>query len=575
MKIALLSNVNCDFVINLLASELDIVPSVGYGDVSAQMLNPESVLNAANPDVIFIIIDIEQLIDGSMSFEEASRIIDDWFGVLDASVKKERDYFVSDVIFRSEILSDNDELIRQKIISHWVNSLDERISSHVNIHALNLSGPITKAGSTSVFSSTAWYMGKIPYSSAGSRLVAEEVSRALGLMTRTPKKVLVLDLDNTLWGGILGELGPEGIDISDDHTGAVYRKVQQYISAIKNTGIILAIASKNNEADVSEVWEKNSHMVLKREDFVSVKINWNDKADSLREISSELNLGLDAFVFIDDMPAERDNIRSRLPEVTVPEFPSRLEAYPDFMAGVFRDYFMRLRHTQEDTSKTRQYIENAKRNEASKGLSYEEFIESLEIKAERIELNELALDRIAQMHGKTNQFNLTTRRYTRQDIDRMLSQGWRVYAYRVKDKFGDYGIVAAVIVDTQRAEINSFLMSCRVMGKMIENYVIDDVESDLLSRGITSLHAIYIPTQKNAPVSELYESLGYTLIPSPAPSQETQREPMGYIVPSPVPTHEDTPGHASNLGDNGTKYYELDLTNRPARKHFVNHQRRD
>ena len=278
-------------------------------------------------------------------------------------------------------------------------------------------------------------------------------------------------------------------------------------------------------------------MILRREDFAAAKINWNDKADNLREIARQLNLGVDSFVFIDDMPGERDNIRLRMPEVTVPDFPASIEDYPAFIEDVYNKYFKRLRLSAEDRDKTRQYAENTMRENAAKGLSFEDFLASLQLEVKRVELDDEKLSRIAQMHGKTNQFNLTTIRYTRQDIDRLIREGFRIYAYNVRDKFGDYGLVAAVIVDMAggKPEINSFLMSCRVMGKLVENYVIDDVENDLLTSGHDTLRAKYIKTAKNAPVERLFDGLGYD-----------------------VTSRNDT-----------ETCYEIDLKNRPERQFFV------
>ena len=536
MKVALLSNVNVDFVIRTLTGNFDVVPSTGYGDVWGQLLNPDSNLNRENPNVIIFLPDIEQILDGCYDFAGSVTIIDEWFSRFDSVISREKDYYISDVIFRSGIPADNDSMIKSDICAYWLKLLEQRMASHVNVHCLKLSSAISEHGKISVFSDKLWYMGKIPYSNEGTKIVAGVISDTLAILGRTPKKVLVLDLDNTLWGGVLGESGVEGIELSDDHIGAVFKKVQQNIKAISNAGVILAIISKNNESDVQEVWRKHPHMILKREDFVAVRINWNDKADNMREIAEELNLGLDSFVFIDDMPAERDNIKARLPGVTVPDFPEKKEDYPAFIEGVFKQYFMKTRLADEDRAKTRQYAENAMRKEAAKGLTYEEFLSSLKLEAERVELDDAKLDRIAQMHGKTNQFNLTTKRYTRHDIERMLADGFRIYAYNVRDKFGDYGLVAAVVVDVKNAEIDSFLMSCRVMGKLVENYVIDDVEKDLLNLGLNTLHAKYIRTAKNSPVEKLFDGLGYNV------TAKTENE----------------------------TFYEIDLNRRPERKFFVN-----
>ena len=538
MKVSLLSNINADYVLRLLSKNIDCVPSVGYGDVWGQLLDTNSNLNLEDPDVVVFITDIEQLIEGCLDYDNAAKVIEEWYSMFDIIVQPGKDYYVSDVVFRSNLLTDNDSFLEINISRCWLENLEKRVAAHTNVHVLRLGNAINKAGKSVVFSDKLWYIGKIPYSNEGSKIIANEIEKALVLLNKTPKKVLVLDLDNTLWGGVLGELGVEGIELSDDHIGAIYKKVQQQIKAIKETGIILAIASKNNESDVQEVWDKHPYMVLKREDFVAIKINWIDKAQNIQDIAKELNLGVDSFVFIDDMAPERDNIIMRLPGVAVPDFPDKVEDYPAFIENVFCQYFLRTRLSAEDKVKTQQYAENALREEASKGLSFEDFIKSLDLKVDRVELDDARLDRIAQMHGKTNQFNLTTIRYSRQDIDKLIQKGYRIYAYNVSDKFGDYGLVAVAIIDTEKVEINSFLMSCRVMGKLIENYVIDEIEQDLLKDGYTILHAKYKKTAKNAPVESLFDDLGYTVVKK---------------------TDEETD-------------YEIDLSNRPNRDYYVNQE---
>ena len=538
MKVALLSNVNTDFVLRILGKKLDCVPPVGYGNVWGQLLDLDSELNQANPDVIVFLTDIEQLMDGCTDLGQSKKIIDEWFALLDSVIRQDKDYFISDTIFRSCILTDNDSFLEYSIIEYWLDELKKRVAGHQNIHPLKLNNEIVKAGKTKIFSDKMWYMGKIPYTNEGCKIIADAIDRQIRLLNKATKKVVVLDLDNTLWGGVLGELGVDGIALSDDHIGAIYKKVQQQLRAIKETGAVLAIASKNNESDVMEVWEKHPYMLLKKEDFVSIKINWVDKADNIQEIAKDLNLGLDSFVFIDDMAPERDNIKMRLPMVEVPNFPDKIEVYPDFIEGIFEKYFKKIRVSAEDKVRTQQYAENAMREEASKGLSYEDFLRSLKLVVEKVELDESRLDRIAQMHGKTNQFNLTTIRYTRQDIDRLLRDGYKIYAYNVKDKFGDYGLVVAAIVDSNKGEINSFLMSCRVMGKLIENYVIDQIESDLSELGLVVLHAKYIKTAKNAPVERLFDGLGYRVV------SKTDKETD----------------------------YEIRLKERPKRQYYVNQQ---
>lgn len=534
--LAVLSNVNTDCVLKQLSECFDTVPAIGYADVWGQLLDKDSSLNKANPDVIVMIIDIEQLVFSENDTQNKKLVIDEWFGILDSVINRNIQYYVSDVVFRSIELEDNDFFSHELIEYYWLTKLLELKEKHTNLHALKIANDIRRVGYEKVFSDKMWYIGKIPYTNEGTKLISSIIEATLDLSNRTTKKALVLDLDNTLWGGVLGEKGTEGIELSDDHIGAIYKKVQKQILCMKNHGILLTICSKNNMSDVLEVWEKNSHMLLKKDDFVSIKINWKDKADNIIEIANELNIGVDSLVFIDDMPVERENVKTRLPDVVVPEFPKRIEEYPNFMEEIFNTYFKRLKSTSEDLFKTQQYVENAKRFEASKGLTFDEFIKSLSLKIERLDVNDTNIDRIVQLIGKTNQFNLTTQRYSRSEIEKMMSDGYKVYAYSIKDKFGDYGLVAVAIVSLECPYIDTFLMSCRVMGKLVENYIIDDIEKDILSMGNSTLRAKYIATPKNIPVAEFYDGLGYDV-------KYTSAE---------------------------EKIYEINLMNRTERKFFVN-----
>lgn len=510
--LSVLSNVNTDYITKILSQNMDIVPPSGYGDIWGQILNNNSVFNEYNPDKVVFIVDIEELTRGFITIKEAEIIIDNWFDQFLMVASPEKDYFVSDVSFRSSEISDNDSFLHSLVESYWQSKLSSCVDCLVNIHVLKLRNILEEIGKRKFFSEKLWYLGKIPFTNEASTLIACKIKHTVELVERVSKKVLVLDLDNTLWGGILGEKGPDGIELSDDHLGAIYKSVQYKIKEMQRLGIMLAICSKNNESDVDEVWNKNSHMVLKKDDFVSRMINWDDKTANILKIAEDLNVGIDSFVFIDDMQSERENIKLRLKDVEVPEFPSKIDDYPGFIDDIYIHYFQRIRSTNEDRTKTRQYIENSKRTEAAKGLSYDDFLKSLSLKVNRVELDEKRIERVVQLLGKTNQFNLTTKRYDRNEINRIIKSGNKVYAYNVSDKFGDYGLVAVVIVNTNEAIIDTFAMSCRVMGKLVENYILDTVESDLIDEGFTSLKAEYIRTQKNVPVELLYDKLGYSVI---------------------------------------------------------------
>lgn len=337
-------------------------------------------------------------------------------------------------------------------------------------------------------------------------------SKELNAIALKRKKCLVLDLDNTLWGGILGEDGVDGIQLSGDYPGKAFHLWQEGLRELKKSGVILCICSKNNEEDVLEVWEKREDMVLKREDFAAWRINWQDKATNIQELAKELNIGLDAMVFVDDNPTERELIRQVLPMVEVPEWVQQPYELPILYKQIVDTYFRVYDVTDEDKKKTEQYRQNAQRAQAQASFSnMDDYIASLELKLkiERLTLEDGAkITRVSQMTQKTNQFNLTTQRYEEQDIRNFIADGAQVWTLRVSDKFGDYGIAGLMIV-TKRGTIDTMLMSCRVLGKGIEEAFVKYVLQMLKNQGREGIVGKYIPTAKNAQVENFWPKMGF------------------------------------------------------------------
>lgn len=328
------------------------------------------------------------------------------------------------------------------------------------------------------------------------------------------KKCLILDLDNTLWGGVVGEDELSGIELGDAYPGLAFRVFQENLIEMSQKGVILAICSKNNLQDVEEVWSQHPFMVLKKDHISSMRINWNNKASNILEIAQELNIGLDSIVFIDDNPAERELVSVNLPEVTVPLFPEMPYELPDFISQIKRQYFQVYELTSEDISKTDQYKANAKRSRIKATfISNEDYLESLDMELMFMKANKFNIPRIAQMTQKTNQFNLTTKRYNPQEIESFIRDEHLVYCLNVKDKYGDNGITAAAIIicDDNKADIDTLLLSCRIIGRGIENQFVQHILNKLFCRGITSISSTYNPTIKNAQVEKFYDSLGFDL----------------------------------------------------------------
>lgn len=328
------------------------------------------------------------------------------------------------------------------------------------------------------------------------------------------KKCLVLDLDNTLWGGILGEDGIDGIKIGGDYPGNAFLYFQEGLQQLANDGVILTICSKNNETDVLEAWEKNPFIVIKQDKISAYRINWNNKADNIRELAAELNIGLDSMVFVDDNPSERELVRQQLPMVEVPEFPKKPYDLMSFYKQLVDIYFRAYALTDEDRKKTAQYKSNAQRAAAQRQFTdMASFIRSLDIEIDVMPADRFNTPRIAQMTQKTNQFNLTTHRYTDADIQAFVDKGDAIYCLSVKDRFGDSGITGAIIatISGHSATIDTLLLSCRILGKEIETAFVKIVINLLYASGVTNLKAAYIPTAKNAMVADFYDRLGFAL----------------------------------------------------------------
>ena len=330
------------------------------------------------------------------------------------------------------------------------------------------------------------------------------------------KKCLVLDLDNTLWGGVLGEDGVDGIQLGGDYPGKAYSYWQKALLQLSHHGVILAVCSKNNESDVQEAWDKNTAMVLKREHFGALRINWQDKVTNLQAMAEELNIGLDSMVFVDDNPAERELVKQLLPQVEVPDFPEKPYQLMSFFKSLVDKYFRIYAVTAEDLAKTSQYRANALRKaEQSRFTDLEDYLYSLDIAIDIMPADNHNLLRIAQMTQKTNQFNLTTRRYTEDQIQQCINQGWHVFCMAVRDRFGDNGITGTVFLeplDDVTVAVDTLLLSCRILGRGIEEAFFKTVLNLLRLEGYRKVKASYLPTTKNGQTADFFDRMGMTCV---------------------------------------------------------------
>ena len=325
------------------------------------------------------------------------------------------------------------------------------------------------------------------------------------------KKCLVLDFDNTLWGGILGEDGIFGRKCGGDFPGNVFSDFQKMIIELSKSGVILAACSKNNITDVQELWDNNESILLKQDYFIVKKINWQSKSTNIIEIAEELNIGLDSVVFIDDNPVERELVKSTLPMVQVPDFPKHSWEIPSFFGKVIDQYFKIYNYNESDLKKHDQYQQNNNRKELLNNVgSVDEYLNNLNTIITIDHLNDSNFSRIAQMTQKTNQFNLTTKRYTEAEI--LETKGHRVhFCLSCSDKFGDAGITALCIINIENdlAHFDVFLMSCRILGRKIEDYFMKFILNNLYNKGVKTVTSEYIKTNKNIQVENYYLNSGF------------------------------------------------------------------
>lgn len=407
-----------------------------------------------------------------------------------------------------------DDYSLHKAIDEYNAALMEAEREHSNLKVIDYSGFTRNYPATELFDWKFYFISQMGINPKLTKDFQAWWQRKLESIALKRKKCIVLDLDNTLWGGVLGEDGISGIKIGGDYPGKAFLLFQKSLLQLSRSGVILTVCSKNNETDVLEAWEKNPFMVLKKEHFAAYRINWTDKATNIKELAEELNLGMDSFVFVDDNPTERELIRQMLPMVSVPEFPAQPYELPIFFKMLVENYFKVYSITNEDKKKTELYKANAARAQAQHSFAdFGAFLESLDIQITIEAANEFNIPRIAQMTQKTNQFNLTTKRYTDAEVRQFVDECWKIWCISVADKFGDNGITGAVMA-TPDGEIDSLLLSCRILGKGIEFAFVKQILNVLRREGVKEVRATYIPTPKNGQVAEFYEKCGFTLVSS-------------------------------------------------------------
>jgi FkbH-like protein len=487
-----------------------------YNQVFQTCLNPEAAFGGVVPEVILLLWRLEDLASAS---DEAG--LADAASSLLAVIRSLRDRYAGVILLalpprprppeggmvEFSRLSGLDRL--------WLRiSLEagELAASLKSVYVVDLEALISDFGANHVQDARKRLLYRQPYTEDFYHALGGRVLRPLSSRRRAAKKCLVLDGDNTLWGGIVGEDGVGGVAIGQDFPGSAFRDFQLQIRELQRSGIFIAINSKNNLADVKELFDQRPEMILKWEDFSVHQVNWTPKSENLKTIAKELNIGLDALVFIDDSHFEVAEVTAQTPQVTVLQVPPDAAQLP----ALLRDnahLFDRLDITDDDRQRVGMMRQEGERKQASQTMSEDEFLASLNLVATIRSVTDADMARVVQLINKTNQFNVATKRYSVEEAQAMRLAGTHdFYCLSVSDRFGDYGMVGIAIVKRQGAEafFDTLLMSCRVLGRGIETALISTIMHHQAQKGAALMRGVYIPSAKNMMVSGLFERHGFS-----------------------------------------------------------------
>jgi FkbH-like protein len=497
-----------------------------FGQTTQEALDPAGRINAAKPDAVLLAIDHRGLPlrfePGDSAIEEAS--IEGALKHLTLIRQNLRSHTGGVCIVQTlppppETLFGNfDRILHgtgRSLIERLNRAICDSIAGTPDV-LLDVAGIAETVGLANWHSPSLWNMAKLAFDDTCAPLYAEHVARVLAALRGLSRKCLILDLDNTVWGGVIGDDGLEGIKIGQgDATGEAYSAVQQFALALRARGIVLAVSSKNTDEIARSPFRRHPEMLLKEDHFAVFQANWNDKASNIRAIADELALGLDAMVFLDDNPVERDFVRRALPGVAVPELPDDPAFYVEILAAA--GYFESIAFSDEDRKRSNMYQSNARRVELKKNFgNLDSYLTSLEMEIEFSPFDPIGRARITQLINKSNQFNLTTRRYTEAEVA-VAENDLSAFTMQVRltDIFGDNGMISVIIC---RAEtpgiwaIDTWLMSCRVLGRKVEDMVLREILMHAREANIETLVGTYRPTEKNALVREHYQKLGFAKV---------------------------------------------------------------
>ena len=498
----------------------------GYNQYNQEILDEKSQLYKFSPDITFLIIDSRTILGKlflnpySVSIEERKQFVqnksDEIINLAKSLVEKSKSKLViSNFSVPSYSPIGINETREEFGLHDMVRVLNENIkiglSTEPEIFIYALNSFVTRFGENNVFDYKQYFYGDVRISLDYIPYLAEELMGYIKAVLGLNKKCIVLDLDNTLWGGIVGEDGFEGIKLGDSPVGRAYAEFQHNLLALNQRGILLAINSKNNFDDAMQIIKDHPNMVLKEDNFVCIRINWNDKVVNMKEISDELNIGLDSMVFFDDDPVNREYVKSNLPEIQTVDISD-----PSNSSKILKSIndFQMLKITDEDMTRNKMYLEQRKRTELKTQVGdLQDFLKQLNISVKIKNADSFTIPRISQLTIKTNQFNLTTRRYQEEDIRKFSQDKDKIVeCAQVEDKFGDNGITGVYIINKDNKQewtIDTFLLSCRIIGRGVEDGMLHQIIEKARKEGVSKIRGEYIKTKKNKPAENFFPTFGF------------------------------------------------------------------
>ena len=506
--------------------KLNLKPNIVFGnydEMRQEILDENSNLHQMRPHLIILSLMLEQLDPGCLLPNwRSERVKDEIIKLFDLLASKSNSLIAVNTFvppFRPNTGIASLPLLPKQ--EDEIDGLNTLIRQYVKAHPnqfilIDWERFIRILGEEKSMDYRYWYTARAPFKKEFNNLYAQEIAKIIKALKGYAKKCLVLDCDNTLWGGVIGEDGLSGIKLDkNDYPGNAYYDFQMSILHLIERGVLVAICSKNNEEDVWSVLDNHPYNLIKRSHLSGWRINWENKINNIVSLAGELNLGIDSFVFVDDSPTECELIKRYLPEITVLQVPEKLYLYPQLLLkdGLFDN----LHTTNEDQQRTALYQTEVQRKQAKEQFkNIDDYLASLELMAAIHPINDYEIPRVAQLTQKTNQFNLTTRRYSEKEIrDLSLDPSWTIYSLSVKDKFGDYGLTGVIMVKHGGGEgmIDNFLLSCRILGRGLEHaflsYCIKELET---KKKVEHWLAEYIPTKKNQQAANFWDEAGFMKI---------------------------------------------------------------